>query len=71
MEPQFKGAAEAAPFSFAAAKMVTFIQKNYPDAFPRTRFSSVQEQPGQNRALPPSFAEVPQPQGGPRPVTKS
>ena len=27
-------------------KMVTFIQKNYPDAFPRTRFSSTQSSEG-------------------------
>lgn len=57
-------------------KMVTFIQQNYPDAFPRTRFSSipdsVQQQPGQqDRALPPSFAEVPQAQGSPAPIAKS
>jgi len=33
-------------------KMVTFIQENYPDAFPRMRFSSVQMQGGEKSKAP-------------------
>jgi small-conductance mechanosensitive channel len=33
-------------------KMVTFIQQNYPDAFPRTRFSAVSQMEGKNQAEP-------------------
>ncbi|MBT9330915.1 mechanosensitive ion channel family protein [Paracidobacterium acidisoli] len=39
-------------------KMVTYIQKNYPDAFPRTRFSAVSSGgEKQERLMQPPFAE--------------